>query len=315
MAEYKGAGSEKRRQDFLSKQRDKQKQEFEKQKLKISKDSQVKIGAQLFVSQNSTLESKLKEQTIGLVKLEDFQRIHKELEEEKLRQAAKTLASKSSTDGSKKSKRKSAIQSKTLSFDSEEVVEGIDSKKIKLGKDPNINTSFLPDKERDELEKLQREQLRQEWLATQNKIKSESVDITYSYWDGSGHRKSTSCLKGDTIATFLGKCKLQNREIRGTHVENLLFIKEDLIIPHHYTFYDFIINKVRGKSGPLFSFEAFEDVRAVNDARVEKVDSHVGKVCERQWYERNKHIFPANRWEIYDQEKDYGKYLVKDLKL
>jgi protein FAM50 len=33
---------------------------------------------------------------------------------------------------------------------------------------------------------------------------------------------------------------------------------------------------------------------------VEKDESHPGKVVERRWYERNKHIFPASRWEIYD---------------
>ena len=32
-------------------------------------------------------------------------------------------------------------------------------------------------------------------------------------------------------------------------VDNLMYIKEDLIIPQHYSFYDFIINKARGKSG------------------------------------------------------------------
>ncbi len=38
----------------------------------------------------------------------------------------------------------------------------------------------------------------------------------------------------------------------------------------HYTFYDFIVNKARGKSGPLFSFDVHDDVRLVNDASVEK---------------------------------------------
>ena len=28
-----------------------------------------------------------------------------------------------------------------------------------------------------------------------------------------------------------------------------------------------------------------------------------GKVVDRHWYTRNKHIFPASRWEIYDPEK------------
>lgn len=38
----------------------------------------------------------------------------------------------------------------------------------------------------------------------------------------------------------------------------------------------------------------------VQDIRIEKDESHPGKVLDRRWYERNKHIFPASRWEIYD---------------
>ena len=41
-----------------------------------------------------------------------------------------------------------------------------------------------------------------------------------------------------------------------------------------------------------------DDIRIVNDASKEKMDSHAGKVVERHWYEKNKHIFPANRWEV-----------------
>ena len=73
---------------------------------------------------------------------------------------------------------------------------------------------------------------------------------------------------------------------------------EDLIIPGHYTFYDFIVNKARGKSGPLFNFDVHDDVRLLADASVEKDESHAGKVVERSWYQRNKHIFPASRWEV-----------------
>jgi len=39
------------------------------------------------------------------------------------------------------------------------------------------------------------------------------------------------------------------------------------------------------------------------DRRVEKDESHPGKVVERRWFERNKHIFRASRWEIYDPLK------------
>ena len=36
------------------------------------------------------------------------------------------------------------------------------------------------------------------------------------------------------------------------------------------------------------------------------------QVVERLWYERNKHIFPASRWEVYDPNKDYGAYTIGD---
>lgn len=40
--------------------------------------------------------------------------------------------------------------------------------------------------------------------------------------------------------------------------------------------------------------------------------SHAGKVVLRSWYEKNKHIFPASRWEPYDPEKKWDKYTVRD---
>jgi len=107
--------------------------------------------------------------------------------------------------------------------------------------------------------------------------------------------------KGDTIGEFLRAIQQQLapefREIRTTSVENLLYVKEDLIIPHvrrpdlflvsanlctslclcgrvpislfdsfisvtylfpcilqQHSFYDLIVNKARGKSGPVCFF-------------------------------------------------------------
>jgi hypothetical protein len=56
-------------------------------------------------------------------------------------------------------------------------------KKSKVGKNPDVDTSFLPDKEREEEERQERERLRREWLALQEKIKrraSKSVWISDS---------------------------------------------------------------------------------------------------------------------------------------
>ncbi|CAG8512967.1 8808_t:CDS:2 [Funneliformis caledonium] len=315
--EYKGAPSEGQRQAMLEKQRARMLSEFEKQREKITKDNQVNITNSKFVTQYEDVEDSLKKETIGLVKLEDFQKIRKEIQVQKEREAARTAELKYE----KFKKKRKKTEKVKLSFDLEEgeedqddEVESIEnndgSKKPKLGKNPNVDTSFLPDRDREEEERKEREQLRLEWLQKQEEIKNEKISVTYSYWDGTGHRKTVSCKKGDSIATFLEKCRQQFHELRGVSVDNLIYVKEDLIIPHHYTFYDFIINKARGKSGPLFSFDVHDDVRLTHDATVEKDEA--SKVVERNWYEKNKHIFPASRWEVYDPEKNYGKYTIKD---
>ncbi len=64
------------------------------------------------------------------------------------------------------------------------------SGKKRFSKNPNVDTSFLPDRQREEQERIEREELRKEWLAQQESTKLEDVEITYSYWDGSGHRKA-----------------------------------------------------------------------------------------------------------------------------
>lgn len=122
--------------------------------------------------------------------------------------------------------------------------------------------------------------------------------------------------KGNSVYQFLQRClellRKEFSELKTVMADQLMYVKEDLILPHHYTFYDFIVTKARGKSGPLFQFDVHDDVRMISDATVEKEESHAGKVLLRSWYERNKHIFPASRWEPYDPTKTYDKYTVSD---
>ncbi|CAO3627579.1 unnamed protein product [Mucor hiemalis] len=272
-------------------------EESEKERQKNSKMSEVRVGSDKFVKTKTDIESQLKSSTI---------------EEQQKREAAETAPL--SEDKRKKKKKKQPLKLSFAGNDDEEEVEEVVQapKKRKMLKDPSIDTSFLPDREREEKERIEREELRKEWILKQEEIKNENISITYSFWDGSGHRKVAKCKKGDSIQQFLDVCRQQFPQLRGVNTDNLLYIKEDLIIPHHFTFYDFIINKARGKSGPLFSFDVHDDVRLVNDATIEKDESHAGKVVERSWYERNKHIFPASRWEVFDPAKSYGKYKIKD---
>jgi len=307
------------------KQRLQAREEYERQKQTlINETEKARPSAQRFVGQNDSMEETLKNSTVGLVKLEDFQQRRKELEEQKLREAARTNELK---DEAKRTKKRKKVAKATLSFALDDDEEEEDSregsskekddedstpptKRSRSHKNPHVDTSFLPDREREEAERKERERLRLEWLVRQEELKKEDIEVTYSFWDGSGHRKSVMCRKGDEISTFLEKCRQQFPELRSVSVDNLMYIKEDLIIPHHYTFYDFIVNKARGKSGPLFNFDVHDDVRLLADATKEKDESHAGKVVERGWYQRNKHIFPASRWEVFDPEKNYGKYTI-----
>ena len=61
------------------------------------------------------------------------------------------------------------------------------------------------------------------------------MEVVYSFWDGSGHRKAIEVKKGCTIGKFLEYAKLQLSpdfpEIRGISADSLMYVKEDLIIP------------------------------------------------------------------------------------
>ncbi|KAI9559704.1 hypothetical protein GHT06_013709 [Daphnia sinensis] len=335
MAQYKGAASEGSRAMQMMKKREQAQEEVEFRKKKIEEELKLSGMKDKFASHYDAVEQQLKTSTIGLVTLDEMKAKQEVIVQEREKQLAKKLKEKEreierELEAKRAEKKKQKEQIKSLSFkldddeeeegDQEEIViksEGEPvAKKIKGNKNPDVDTSFLPDRDREEEENKLREELRQEWVTKQEALKQEPIEITYSYWDGSGHRKTTRMKKGNTIYQFLQRCLESLRkdfhELKTISADQLMYVKEDLIIPHHYSFYDFIVTKARGKSGPLFSFDVHDDIRIVSDASVEKDESHAGKVLLRSWYERNKHIFPASRWEPYDPTKTYEKYSIKD---
>uniref|UniRef100_A0AAY4D667 FAM50A/XAP5 C-terminal domain-containing protein n=1 Tax=Denticeps clupeoides TaxID=299321 RepID=A0AAY4D667_9TELE len=328
MAQYKGAASEAGRAMQLMKKREREREQLEQLKQKIAEDNMVKSNIdKKFSAHYDAVEQELKSSTVGLVTLNDMKAKQEALVKEREKQLAKKEQSKElqlKLEKQKEKKRKEEQKRKiaSLSFnpdeeeedeeeeeeekceeseeeEEEEEEEYVPVKKKKLGKNPDVDTSFLPDRDREEEENRLREELRQEWERKQEKIKSEEIEITFSYWDGSGHRRTVKMKKGNTIQNFLQKA-----------LEVCLLLHSS-----HHSFYDFIVTKARGKSGPLFSFDVHDDIRLVNDATVEKDESHAGKVVLRSWYEKNKHIFPASRWEPYDPEKKWDKYTVSSSRL
>lgn len=319
----------------LMKKREIAQQEIELRKKKIEDDLRIHNIENKFATHYNAVEQQLKTSTIGLVTLNEMkakqENIVKERERklaqkerEKEQEKERALAAKQA----EKNKQKRQIQALSFNLDEEEAelsdeesdnnsvtsASGSVTKKIK--KNPDVDTSFLPDREREEEENRLREELRQEWAQKQNALKEEEIEITFSYWDGSGHRRSVIMKKGNSIYQLLQRClevlRREFSELKTVMADQLMYVKEDLILPHHYTFYDFIVTKARGKSGPLFTFDVHDDIRVMHDASVETEESHAGKVLLRSWYERNKHIFPASRWEPFDPTKSYDKYTISD---
>jgi protein FAM50 len=322
----------------LTKKRQRQQEEFaEKERQIRSKTSQALQKTDQKFQQHSSLsaaEEAFRSKTVGLVTAEEFRRAAEEqaqggpaLEEQEgkgkseLTEEERVRQEKNRKKEKRKKLREKKKQLSTLSFAGDEEVEfemqedeSDEAKKTSL-KDPTVDTTFLPDKDREERHLQERKRLEQEFQARQQQMKEEPLEITYSYWDGSGHRRQVICKKGDTIGAFLELVRKdlsrEFREMQNVSSDALLYVKEDLILPHDLTFYDLIATKARGKSGPLFHFDVHEDVRVgAIDSRVEKDESHPGKVVERRWYDRNKHIFPASRWEVFDPAKEYGTYTI-----
>ncbi|CEG36699.1 protein xap5 circadian timekeeper-like [Plasmopara halstedii] len=316
--EGNAAGS---RAAHLTKQREEQQKEYEAKVQNIEKTNRrgTLIDAN-FQSHQDDDESEFKRQTVGLVTAEEFRKKREDLQNRKSSNVDNddVRFGEQQKEAKKKKRRKTKVMG-PLSFDLDDDKDEHDTsvtpKRVKKSiKNPNVETDFLPDKEREKEEAREREKLRAEWEEEQERIRNESVAVTYSYWDGSGHRREITVPKKTTIGKYLELVKQQLvpefAELRSVSAEKLIYVKEDLIIPHHYSFYDLIVTKARGKSGPLFHFDVHDDVRLVQDRRIQKDESHPGKVVDRYWYEKNKHIFPASRWEVYDPSVVREKYTI-----
>ncbi|KAJ2891530.1 hypothetical protein MKZ38_000232 [Zalerion maritima] len=197
----------------------------------------------------------------------------------------------------------------------------------------------------------EREALRKEFLARQARVKETEIAIPFVFYDGSDiPGGKVRVKKGDFVWLFLDKSrkvgaelrvggeKNANREWARVGVDDLLLVRGGLIIPHHFEFYFFIMNKTLGP-GTLRLF----DYRAEAEAEMEEPQPQVPpeeydplnppaqktqtpihhleganddpsytKVVDRRWYERNKHIFPASTWQEFDPEKDYTVEIRRD---
>jgi protein FAM50 len=275
-------------------------------------DADASTSLPAFARPTNDASVKLAATTAGLVTKAEFARRREELEHK--------ADEKEGGETRKKKKKKGKAGGAVLSFgnedgEDEEAADKLLPKRPKLYKNPSVDSSFLPDKERDEALARRREELAEEYKKVHDAIKAEMIEVTYSYHDPSGrdgirgHRNTVTLPKGATMQEFLNKCREQQVALRSCSAADLMYVKEDLIMPHGVTFYELILTKARGKSGPLFHFDVHDDVRVgAVDHRVEKDESHAGKVMEKRVYERNKDRFPYSRFEVYDPSIKWDEY-------
>ncbi|KAF4966535.1 hypothetical protein FSARC_5777 [Fusarium sarcochroum] len=202
-------------------------------------------------------------------------------------------------------------------------------------------------------EATERDTLRREFLAIQEAVKATEIAIPFVFYDGSNIPGGTVRVKkGDYIWVFLDKSRKVGaelgvgekanaaREWARVGVDDLMLVRGTVIIPHHYDFYFFAMNKTHGPDGePVFKYSpepprrpeptvdegpteplvtstskaaAVKALPDVNTLEGADEDPTLTKVVDRRWYEKNKHIFPASMWQEFDPEKDYGKEVRKD---
>ncbi|KAI0860341.1 XAP5-domain-containing protein [Xylaria cubensis] len=205
-------------------------------------------------------------------------------------------------------------------------------------------------------EAAERDALRRQFLQRQERVKATEIAIPFVFYDGANIPGGTVRVKkGDFVWQFLDKSRKvgadlgvgekanARREWARVGVDDLMMVRGNVIIPHHYDFLFFIMNKTLGPNGAvLFDYDADaskpQPEQPVADGgqaaappltaaplssgvTQTQVDSLEGasddptwtRVVDRRWYERNKHIYPASMWRDFDPEKDYQSEVRRDL--
>ncbi|KAJ9648092.1 hypothetical protein H2199_001869 [Coniosporium tulheliwenetii] len=120
---------------------------------------------------------------------------------------------------------------------------------------PNASVSFMPKvmtKSALLREAQTREQLRKEFLVMQEAVKATEIAIPFVFYDG------TNIPGGVKVGaeTGVGGGEKSRREWARIGVDDLMLVRGEIIIPHHYEFYYFIVNKTTGFNGPIFNYSA-----------------------------------------------------------
>ena len=155
-----------------------------------------------------------------------------------------------------------------------------------------------------------REQLRKEFLLMQEAVKATEIIIPFVFYDGTNiPGGACKVKKGDHIWLFLDKSRKVGAELgvgggekaksrnewARVGVDDLMLVRGEIIIPHHYSLYYFIVNKTLGPSGqPLFDYASALQSPDNNDEHISSDDDQQQyfdpiSVPSKTWTNGNNH--------------------------
>ncbi|EME78910.1 uncharacterized protein MYCFIDRAFT_157600 [Pseudocercospora fijiensis CIRAD86] len=323
-----------------------------------------------FTTQAVSAEDKLKADTVGLQTLDAFRKRRAEAFES----GAPTPDGRESTPKAEfKKRKKGGLKKGGLSFggddeddedtnasapatESEDAASPAPFKKKSLR--PNSSVGLQPramTKSAMLKEAQLKDALRKEYVRIQEAVRATEFVLPFAFYDGRNVPGGKVRLKkGDKIWLFLERARKLGAELgrgdRGRRdwarisVDDLMIVRGDIIIPHHYDFHYFLLNKTHGYHGQLFAFSADptpatpahllhkfseestpvpeDEPSHLQTAAQRKLQAaqHSGppdselegfgddpndtKVVDRRWYERSKHIYPMSSWQEFDAEKE-----------
>lgn len=251
-------------------------EEYLNKKEQLESKKSIRIDRSFESTTLDTYEAEFKRQTVGLQTAHEFREKRKNL---KIFKEDKTEAPVFKRKKTKLGPLSFSIQDEE--DDDEEMVVPLIKKNMK---NPHVETSFLPDAERDAREEEEKIRLHEEYQLEQERIRNETISILYTYWDGAaGTDNRVDLIQNTKISAFLKIAREQLcaefPELKRLYSNHLMVVKDGFILPSECTFYDLTIRKKMNLETP-------------------------SRVVQRYWYDKNKHIYPANQWKYYDPKED-----------
>jgi len=212
-----------------------------------------------------------------------------------------------------KKKERNFLENK-LSFEEEADLEEIQpfTKKKKSMKNPSVNTAFLKktdEEAREEADKLI--QKKKQVLEQEERTRSEEMQFEFKFvLRASGplvtsqptFNRTAKVKKGSSVEQFL-KVERQAlmKDTNESVSQNLIFIAAEFIVPDHLKFFELMQFKYTN-GVPIFIFSKDQkDPKEGKELPIVPIT-----VMERSWYEKNRHIYPQSRWEVFDDLKAYS---------